>query len=93
MSDNDDPEIEYGTENSVFFKKVYKHLKGGQYLIRLKKRLGNLKYLKKYDKPDKIIVTTSGKVRFDYKQLNLSNLSFYLVDRNFQDFLLERGQA
>ena len=28
--------------------------------------------IKRYDKPDKIIVTSQGKIKFDYKQLNLS---------------------
>ena len=41
-------------------------------MIRLKKKLTNMKMIKKYDKPDKIIITAQAKVKFDYKQINLS---------------------
>ena len=57
----------------AFFKDVYKEVKAGQYLIRLKKKLYDLKYMKKYDKPDRLIVTAQSKVRFDYKQMELRN--------------------
>lgn len=39
--------------------------------MRLKKKLQDMRYLKRYDKPDKIVVTTNGKVKFDYKQQDL----------------------
>jgi len=57
--------------DSAFFEKVYKQLKAGQYLIRLKKREWDLKKASKYDKSDKIIVTAQSKVKFDYKQMQL----------------------
>ena len=31
--------------------------------------------MKKYDKPDKILVTSQAKIKFDYKQMNLSKFS------------------
>ena len=51
-------------------------MRAGNYLIRLKKKLNDMKLIKKYDKPDKIIVTSQSKIKFDYKQLNLSKFIF-----------------
>ena len=51
-----------------------------------------MKMLKKYDKSDKIIVTAQAKVKFDYKQINLSIFFYYEVDKHFKDFLTEEGK-
>jgi len=55
----------------VFFENVYKSLKAGHYLIRLKKKFIDNKLFKKHDSTDKIVVTSSSKVKFDYKQPEL----------------------
>lgn len=75
VSDHDSPEISFGAEtsskmlaHSVFFEDIYKQLKPGQYLIRLKKKLNDIKLTKKYDKPDKIVVTANSKTKFEYIQ-------------------------
>lgn len=78
VSDHDAPEIVFGVENSsrlfdilVLFEDVYKLLKPGQYLIRLKKKLNDIKLIKKYDKADKIVVTANCRTKFEYIQQEL----------------------
>lgn len=72
----------------MFFENIYKPLKAGHYLIRLKKKFKDLKAIKKQSLLDKIVVTSSEKVRFDYKQPELCKFINYLVSKLFKNFLL-----
>ena len=58
----------------MFFDNVFKQLKAGQYLIRIKKKAELKNVLMKQDKPDKIIVTCSSQVKFDYKHPELRTI-------------------
>jgi hypothetical protein len=51
---------------------VCRTLKAGEYLIRLKKKRGTSKKSRKELASDRIIITAPFRVKFDYKQLNLS---------------------
>ena len=51
-----------------------------------------MKMLKKYDKPDKIIVTAQAKVKFDYKQINLSICFIMKWTNILRTFWLKKGR-